>query len=295
MQLDLKRAFKCGVSLGVFACSGVRDFLLRLLGAKSKGTCVILYYHSIPRDQQQRFADQLDVILRYAKPIAVGEPLILNGGERYVGVTFDDGFENFAEVALPEMARRGIPSTVFIIADALGKAFGPHGHPERVMSADKLCKLPQNLVAVGSHTLTHPFLPSLAEHEAGQEIAGSRAKIGTLLNRNVSLFSFPFGGFNEKLVEQCREAGYQRVFTTLPQFTPENADAFVVGRVRVDPDDWPLEFRLKLAGAYRWLPWAFALKRKVLSNGFTRRILAHEFSTDTSGGRQSVIQELGSL
>jgi peptidoglycan/xylan/chitin deacetylase (PgdA/CDA1 family) len=294
MHLNLKRAFKCAVSLGVFACSGVRDFLFRVLGVQHRGNCVILYYHSIPSDQQQRFANQLDVIVRYAKPVAVGGRLAPGAGERYVGVTFDDGFENFAEVALPEMAKRGIPSTVFIIADALGKAFGPNGRPERVMSADKLRNLPQNLVAVGSHTLTHPFLPSLAEHEAEHEIGGSRAKIATLLSGEVSLFSFPFGGFNEKLVEQCRQAGYQRVFTTLPQFTRENPDAFVVGRVRVDPDDWPLEFRLKLAGAYRWLPWAFALKRKVLSNGFTRRILAHKFSTDTSGGRQSVIQELSS-
>jgi hypothetical protein len=40
---------------------------------------------------------------------------------------------------------------------------------------------------------------------------------------------------------------------------------FVTGRVGVSPTDWPMEFRLKLAGAYRWLPYAFAWKRRILS------------------------------
>ena len=295
MRLNSKRALKCGISLVVYVCTCVRDFLFGLMGIRSKGTCVILYYHSISRDQQQSFAEQLDVILHHAKPVAVDEQLTLNPGARYAGITFDDGFENFVEVALPEMAKREIPSTVFIIADALGKAFGPHGRPERMMSAEEVGNLPQHLVGIGSHTLTHPFLPSLPETEAALEIAQSRAKIEALIKREVTLFSFPFGGFNEKLVEQCREAGYRRVFTTLPQFAPEESDAFVVGRVRVDPEDTSLEFRLKLAGAYRWLPWAFALKRKLLSNGLTRRILVRNYSTETSGGRQSVIQESSSL
>ncbi len=38
-----------------------------------------------------------------------------------------------------------------------------------------------------------------------------------------------------------------------------------MGRVRVDPTDWPLEFHLKLMGAYRWLPMAIALKRRLLA------------------------------
>lgn len=291
MQIYFKRTLKCFVSMVVFGCSGINNFVLRLLGKSPKGDCVILYYHSIPRSRQARFARQLDVILRNARPVSVSDNVVLEPGTRYVGITFDDGFENFMNVALPEMAKRRMPSTVFVIADALGKAFGADGRAERVMSVDQVRNLPQDLVTIGSHTLTHPFLPSLTESQAAVEITESRLRIESLLNRDVLLFSFPFGGFNQRLVDQCRAAGYRRVFTTLPQFAFEAPLEFVTGRVRVDPDDWPLEFRLKLAGAYRWLPRAFALKRAVLSNRLVRRWLGPALSLENAR-RRAAIQDL---
>src|ERR1700693_6123061 len=87
-----------------------------------------------------------------------------------------------------------------------------------------------------------------------------------MLDRPIELFSFPFGGFTQTLVDICREAGYRRVFTTLPTLASTSPQNFAVGRVRADTTDWPLETRLKIAGAYRWLPLAFRLKRGILNN-----------------------------
>jgi len=291
---DIKRSLKCGISLLEFILSAIGDFLLHLFGKERKACCVILYYHSIPAEQRTQFANQLEIILRHATPIVVGDAIIFQAGRRYVGVTFDDGFENFAEIALPELSKRTIPSTVFIIADALGKAFGPQGRSEKVMSAQQIRALPLDLVTIGSHTSSHPFLPLLSENDARREITRSRAQIEEILGRKVLLFSFPFGAFNDNLVDICREAGYRRVFTTLPKFAFEEPDEFEVGRVRVDPTDWPLEFRLKLAGAYRWLPRAFAIKRKMMSSRATRWLLERNYSLESSSGRQSVIQDPGS-
>ena len=183
-----------------------------------------------------------------------------------MGITFDDGFENFISVALPELQRRKIPSTVFIILDALGNEFGTPELLEKVMSADQLRCIPQDLVTLGSHTLTHPFLPSLRREEAVKELLQSRLQLENILNRSVTLFSFPFGGFTDDLIQLSRQAGYTRVFTTLPRLAFSDAGEFAVGRIRADTTDWPWEFRLKIAGAYRWLPWAFALKKTLLNN-----------------------------
>jgi peptidoglycan/xylan/chitin deacetylase (PgdA/CDA1 family) len=96
------------------------------------------------------------------------------------------------------------------------------------------------------------------------ELRESKAQLERLLQRRVTLFSFPFGAFSEESVELCREAGYERVFTTLPEGVFETQAQFACGRVRVDPTDWLLEFYLKVVGAYRWLPWAIATKRKLV-------------------------------
>jgi peptidoglycan/xylan/chitin deacetylase (PgdA/CDA1 family) len=218
----------------------------------------------------------MDQLLSYAKPIAANETAHLEAGTRHAAVTFDDGFKNFYDCALPELVKRGIPATMFVISDAIGKTFGPEGYPEQVMSLEQIRTLPENLVTIGSHTMTHAFLPSINLDQAKREIALSRVKLEEQLNRSIVLFSFPYGGFNQKLVEICQEAGYRRVFSTLPYFAFKEPNEFVTGRVRVDPTDWLLEFRLKLAGAYRWLPWAFELKRKALNNAVMQNMLGRK-------------------
>jgi len=79
----------------------------------------------------------------------------------------------------------------------------------------------------------------------------------------VRTFSFPYGAYNEKLVQFCRDAGYERIFTTDPVFAFNEPNEFVVGRVAAEPTDSALDFRLKLAGAYRWVKSASLLKQRI--------------------------------
>src|ERR1700730_18671577 len=130
-QLSLKRIAKCLISLVVYFVSGLRKLLVRLTGKSPKGSCVIVYYHSVPESQRTLFAKQLDLLRRHAKTMAISERIGLDSDGRYVAVTFDDGFENFYEHALPELVKRGIPATMFVISDAIGKAFGPFGCSEK--------------------------------------------------------------------------------------------------------------------------------------------------------------------
>jgi len=219
----------------------------------------------VPRSERGLFARQLDVILRCARPVRTTGHVDSASGKGSVAVTFDDGFENFLTEALPELELRKIPATVFVIADGMNREFGSEIYAEKLLSLEQVRCLPPDLVSIGSHTMSHPLLTFVEEEEARREIIDSRRKLETVLGHPVMQFSFPFGGFNGRLVEFCREAGYERAYTTLPAFASGERGEFLIGRVRVDPTDWPLEFRLKLAGAYRWLPLVFSLKRRIVS------------------------------
>ncbi len=85
------------------------------------------------------------------------------------------------------------------------------------------------------------------------------------MQRKVTLLSFPHGAFSDKHVELAEQAGYERTFSILPLCTYVDSLGFVIGRVKVDPSDWVIEFRLKLLGAYRWLLLAYEVKQKVRS------------------------------
>jgi peptidoglycan/xylan/chitin deacetylase (PgdA/CDA1 family) len=260
------RVLKCTISLGVYLATRLRVSALRLFGIKTAGTCVILNYHSITADQREAFARQLDILCRCATPVKIDSESTPEPGKNAAAITFDDGFEDFLLQALPELRSRNIPCTVFVIVKAVGQEFGTGERLDRVMSVQQLRNLPEDLVTIGSHTLTHPFLPETTRLDAYQEIVESRKQLEKMLDRPIKLFSFPFGGFTQALVDICREAGYRRVFTTLPTLAFTTPQKFAVGRVRADTTDWPLETRLKIAGAYRWLPLAFRLKRRILNN-----------------------------
>ena len=273
-RVTAKRLASLLISLGFLAIVWLWNLVLRCGGRKDRGTCVILYYHEVRSEYRAHFARQMDILLRYAIPTRADHRVPLSPGARYAAVTFDDGYLNVIENALPELESRKIPSTLFIVTEALGKSppwlrdSPSSANAEKVMSTDQLRRLPSDLVTVGSHTMTHPELPCLNEEDARRELSESRAKLEKILNKEVKLFSFPHGAFNAKLVEWCREAGYERVFTILPVLALSDPREFVTGRASVEPTDWPLEFCLKLLGAYRWLPLAFTLKRKILSTFF---------------------------
>ena len=280
--LPTSRIVKFAISALVFAWDLIVAAACALVRYRRPGACIVLYYHSVRPEEREQFARQLDTIRRLGKLIDSTRDFSLLRGTRYLAVTFDDAFENFLTVAFPELQQRKIPSTMFVISGALGRAFGPLNAAEKVMTTEQLTALPGELVTLGSHTQTHPFLPELEETRARQELCESKAMLEKLLQREIPTFSFPFGGFSQRLVQICREVGYRRVFTTLPEFTYSlGSEAFLVGRVRVDPSDWPSEFRMKACGAYRWLPAAIRWKRK-LGNRGEKAISPPEASTPRS-------------
>jgi peptidoglycan/xylan/chitin deacetylase (PgdA/CDA1 family) len=224
----------------------------------------ILLYHSVKADEGARFARQMDALLKRATPVALlqGRDEILNTHQ--VAVTFDDGYRSFCEHVLPELVKRNIPATVFVPSRLLGKEplfsakYMLQGG-ETIMSEEELLNLPRDLITIGSHCQTHPHLLDLDLDTAWEEIAGSRRELENLLRRPVVALAFPYGEYSQQTLDLCRRAGYQLVFSALP----EKHDGFLWGRIEADPKDWPLEFNLKVIGAYRWLPWAVNLKRKV--------------------------------
>ena len=83
-----------------------------------------------------------------------------------VGLTFDDGYVNVLDIAVPELRRHGFTATMFIISDLLGKTneWEDAGTPVwPLMSVDQVIKVAAAGMEIGSHTATHPRLRGIAE------------------------------------------------------------------------------------------------------------------------------------
>lgn len=256
----MKRFVKLCISFLVRAVDAICETFCRFIGRPLAPRCIVIYYHTIPSELKPLFIRQLDVITRLAQPIATTPPALLQPGKRYVCVTFDDGFLSVKENAAPELTRRNIPWTIFVPSGQLGKKpeWLRQAHPaarhDRVMTPEELRDLAQDpLVTIGSHTMAHANLLEVGMERAMQELKQSKTDLEAVLGKPVEQFSYPFGARNAALDAQAKDAGYSRIFSSSPAPAFRSADEFVSGRITVDPDISPLEFRLKILGAYRWL------------------------------------------
>jgi peptidoglycan/xylan/chitin deacetylase (PgdA/CDA1 family) len=174
-----------------------------------------------------------------------------------------------AENALPELVARGLHSTIFVPARPLGKKpdwtmeDGSPDAEEIIMPAELIASLSSPLVSLGSHTCTHPRLSQIDPAQAQEEIAVSRSILEELTAQDIRLLAFPYGDHNSLVVELCKAAGYDIVFSTIPHGVDTLGSDFVRGRVKVDPFDSRLEFFLKYNGAYAWIPYASTIKKKL--------------------------------
>lgn len=153
---------------------------------------------------------------------------------RAVILTFDDAFEDFAGVALPALAARGWPSTLFVPAGKVGGCTDWRGVPARavapVLGWSALAAVAARGVAIGAHGLTHGDLTRLEPADALREIVSSRAVLEARLGRRVAAFAYPYGRSTPALREAVARHYAVAVGTTLRAVGPD-ADPYDLPRV----------------------------------------------------------------
>jgi peptidoglycan/xylan/chitin deacetylase (PgdA/CDA1 family) len=252
----------------------IQDTLTEMLVGRGRlaGTCVVINYHTISDDSKLRFGKQLDLLVRLARLVQADKELPLEKGQRYVAITVDDVFESFVTNGLPELCRRNIPVTLFPPTGYLGRqsAWNDQGGENKVgepvvSMADLKAIAKFDNVHFGSHGVTHADLALLPEGEARQELQDSKALLEGIVAKEITALSFPYGSYRARELRLAREAGYKFFFDSTPQQMVSTLGEGLVGRVDVQATDWPIEFRLKVCGAYRWVRRASAWKRNVRS------------------------------
>ena len=108
-----------------------------------------------------------------------------------VVVTFDDGTDDFVDVALPILERHRIPVTMYLATAFIddGSAFPDGGRPASWSALTDACAT--GLVDIGSHTHRHRLLDRLPSVEVADELDRSIDLIGDRLGRTAVDFAYP--------------------------------------------------------------------------------------------------------
>jgi len=170
---------------------------------------------------------------------------------RSLVLTFDDGYDNFADQALPILARYGFTATVYVISAWLGQPIQwysqePDRPRPRLMDAGRLREIQAAGMTLGSHTVSHARLAEIPPADQRRELLDSKADLEAMLGRPVRHLCYPFGSFDFETLRVARAAGYVSATTCLRGAATPEDHPLVLPRKAISFGDSLLGFAWKL-------------------------------------------------
>ncbi len=104
--------------------------------------------------------------------------------------------------------------------EILNQVFSKHFEDEKMfckqlyMSWDEMKEMSEEGMEFGGHTKSHPMLGKLDEKGQLEELQESKAVLEKGLGAKISLFSYPYGNFNDTTIKLLKMLGYSCGVTT---------------------------------------------------------------------------------
>ncbi|MCB2110433.1 MAG: polysaccharide deacetylase family protein [Defluviimonas sp.] len=222
----------------------------------------ILMYHSISNRGGATsippavFAEQMAALARSELPVITLDDLVAAREGRgalaphSVIITFDDGFQDFANAAWPVLQRHGLRPMVYLPTSFVGRAEGWRGiadPPRALMGWATIRALAREGVAFGSHTVTHAELDTLSPEALEAELVTARTEIEDRLGHPVRHFAPPYGIAGPAVRARIAESYHSSVGTRLGRAGP-GADVFDLPRLEMFYFTSLARWRAHLAG-----------------------------------------------
>ncbi len=98
---------------------------------------------------------------------------------------------------------------------------------------DQVRRLSDEGFEIGSHTLTHPHLSSVDDHQIQRELVESRRRLEERIGRPVMRASYPYGSYDDRTVVAARNAGYSSAFTSRTWYLGQPDNPYTIPRLSV--------------------------------------------------------------
>ncbi len=196
--------------------------LFNLNVSASENFVPILMYHNINDNydignksnemSSVEFEDQLKALKRSGyNTITFNEYIDYRNGintlpDNPIIITFDDGYLNNYTTAFPLLKKYDMKATIFIITGRVNlndSVVYPHFSWEQAKEMEN-----SGYIDIESHTNYHNMLNRISDSSLVYELRKSRYLIKKHLGKDVSILAYPYGFYNENVIEHAAKAGY---------------------------------------------------------------------------------------
>ncbi len=238
---------------------------------------VVLMYHRVCRDDASppsefvvsatTFRRQMSWLARHGYYTPRVSDVLRDGGRapcvvgRPVVITFDDGYADVLENAVPVLGAFGFTAAVFPGLE-LERRFHPWDEAPELLGpllrADELTALERAGFELGSHTMTHVALTRAAHPSLAWELGRSREVLAGIAAHPLPVLAYPYGDVDERVKRAVRAAGYEAALAVNSGPLDWRRDPFEIRRQRVGNAASDAYMRVILSGAeklYAWSKW----------------------------------------
>lgn len=202
--------------------------------------------------------------LEYMVDIAMVESVdILGKSFRLLSKLAKRIFLNFMRHKLKRMNEEKRNKVIQELIKKLNVTIPEHPSEEyRLMNYSEVSQMDNGLVAFGVHTPEHTILTLENPEKARRLILESKQEISAQLKRDVDLFAYPNGSYNDQIKEILKECGFKCGLTTDYGMNDANTDVFALKRMSISSDDSLIPFIANLSGIRKYTSSLMQLFRK---------------------------------
>lgn len=223
------------------------------LYAAGNAPVLVFFYHRISDETcvpwshtNSEFQRQITWLAEHFELVSLGEvqQRLRQGNTRPTAcITFDDGYAENCDRALPFLLERQIPCTYFVNSYFIKEQVPfPHdiarGYRLLPNTVSQLRTMAELGIEIGAHTRTHADLGKLRDPaRIRDEVSGCGQDLEQMLGQRVAHFAFPYGmprNMTAAAFQAAREYGYDSVSSAYGDYNYPGGDAFHIRRIHSD-------------------------------------------------------------
>ncbi|KAG1648274.1 Endo-1,3-1,4-beta-glycanase EglC [Nymphon striatum] len=209
----------------------------------------VLNYHAIGHPSSDEFAEwaiepaafgeQLDMLVERGLTGVTMAQALASPQSNQIAITFDDGYEDFVTLAMPELIARSFSATLFVATSHVGSTarwLDGEGAGDRPMASwDQLRYAETYGIEIGSHSHTHPQLDLLNASELAADVTTSRDLLQEQLGHEVHGFCYPHGFHGARVKAAVADAGFHYACGVKHKMGVVGQDPFSIAAHRCSP------------------------------------------------------------
>ena len=252
MNILLKTALAARASLA----APIRRARLRQLAAQGRAPVSVLFYHRVSDEHpncwtisRDSFRRHVDYCCRHLDLIDLAEVQHRVASDDSptpaVSFTFDDGYADNCDFALPLLIERQIPCTYFVTTSHVRNR-SPFSHdarvgvPLKVNTVGQIREAADCGVEIGCHARTHfDFSQVHDKRVIRREIIDAKEELEQMIGKPVGYFAFPYGlpaHLTPEAIEMIHAAGFVGFCSAFGGYNLPGRDAFHIRRCHGDPE-----------------------------------------------------------